>query len=193
MKIITASLLALGLTLGTSAAFAAGSGSGGGATTTPTTGTTTSPMQLHCKVGEVAVTVRKPGKAPVKACKKVKGEILPDSELFQQGRLLAKQGQYDWAITVLETVKDQNDPSVLNYLGYSNRKAGRLDLAITYYAKALAIDPNYVLAREYLGEGYVAAGKLDLAKVQLNEIANRAGTSSEEYIDLAKAINGASI
>ena len=57
---------------------------------------------------------------------------------------------------------NKNDPHVLNYLGYSNRKAGRLDVGLSYYQKALAIDPNFVLAREYLGEGYVAAGKLDL-------------------------------
>jgi tetratricopeptide (TPR) repeat protein len=192
MKLITASILTVGLAFGSSTVFAAGSNSGGGSKP-PATGTTTSPLQLNCKPGEVVVTMHIKGKPDKKVCKKAKAEILPDSELFQQGRLLAKQGQYDWAITVLAAVKDQNDPSVLNYLGYSNRKAGRLDVAITYYAKALAIDPNYVLAREYLGEGYVAAGKLDLAKLQLDEIANRAGTASEEYIDLAKAINGASI
>ena len=30
--------------------------------------------------------------------------------------------------------------------------------------QGLAIDPNYVLVREYLGEGYVAAGKVGLAR-----------------------------
>jgi hypothetical protein len=48
-----------------------------------------------------------------------------------------------------------------------------------------------VLAREYLGEGYVAAGKLDLAKVELNEIEKRCGTTCEEYQDLNKAIQTA--
>jgi hypothetical protein len=45
-----------------------------------------------------------------------------------------------------------------------------------------------VLAREYLGEGYVAAGRIDLAQIELNEIKKRAGVDSEEYKDLAKAI-----
>ena len=85
-------------------------------------------------------------------------------------------------------IQNQNDPRVLNYTGYSHRKAGRLEIGITYYTKALAIDPNFVLAREYLGEGYVAAGRKDLAQLQLNEIASRCGTACEEYKDLAAAI-----
>jgi tetratricopeptide (TPR) repeat protein len=80
---------------------------------------------------------------------------------------------------------------VLNYTGYSHRKAGRLDIGITYYRKALAINPNFVLAREYLGEGYVAAGRIDLARAELSEIATRCGTSCEEYADLARAIDAA--
>lgn len=192
MKLFTASILTLSVAM-SSIAYAAGSSSGGGTSTQPSTGTTTSPTQLHCGKGEVVKTMRKKGRRPYKVCSRVKADLLPDSELYQQGRLLAKQGEYEWAITVLSSVKDQNDPAVLNYLGYSNRKAGRLDIAITYYAKALAIDPNYVLAREYLGEGYVAAGRLDLAQIQLDEIGTRAGKDSEEYIDLARAMKGSTI
>jgi tetratricopeptide (TPR) repeat protein len=138
---------------------------------------------LHCKKGEVVKKVNK-----VKKCVKVESGILPDEDLYQQGRILAKAGQYDWALQVLAAIQNQNDPRVLNYTGYSNRKAGRLEIGITYYRKALAIDPNFVLAREYLGEGYVAAGRIDLAKLELNEIKTRAGTGSEEYQDLSKAI-----
>ena len=103
---------------------------------------------------------------------KAESGILPDEDLYQQGRALAKAGDYEWALQVLAAIQNQNDPRVLNYTGYSNRKAGRLEIGITYYRKALAIDPNFVLAREYLGEGYVAAGRIDLAKLELNEITN---------------------
>lgn len=195
MKIMTTSFLTLALAFGSSAAFAAGESSGGSTSTAkpPASGTMTSPMQLKCKKGEVVKTVQKKGQKDTKACVKAAAGIIPDNELYQQGRLLAKQGQYEWALTALNAVQDQTDPHVLNYLGYSNRKAGRLDIAITYYNKALAINPDFVLAREYLGEGYVAAGKLDLAKEQLAEIATRAGKDSEEYIDLNAAINGTAI
>jgi tetratricopeptide (TPR) repeat protein len=105
---------------------------------------------------------------------------------------LAKAGEYEWALQVLAAIENQNDPRVLNYTGYSNRKAGRVEIGITYYRKALAIDPNFVLAREYLGEGYVAAGRIDLAQIELGEIKARVGTGSEEYRDLAMAIATAS-
>lgn len=159
------------LALGT-AAFAAGSGGNN---------TSASPTNHQCKKGEVWDNTKS-------KCVKVQSGLLPDEELYQQGRALAKLGQYDWALDVLGAVQNKNDPRVLNYMGYSNRKAGRLDIGITYYQQALAIDPNFNLAREYLGEGYVAAGRNDLAKAELSEIANRCGTSCEEYKDLAEAI-----
>ena len=176
-KILFLSLSAFLVTASYSAAFAAG----GGSNNAPA-----KPV-LHCKKGEAVKKVKVSGKW-VKKCVKLDAGILSDEDLYQQGRQLAKAGEYDKALLVLATIKNQNDPRVLNYIGYSNRKAGRLEIGITYYRKALAIDPNFVLAREYLGEGYVAAGRIDLAQIELNEIKNRAGVDSEEYKDLSKAI-----
>ena len=174
-KLMYLSLAAFLMTSGSSMTFAAG---GGGEPAVPV---------KKCKKGEV---LKKVGN--VKKCVKVETGILPDEDLYQQGRVLAKAGEYEWALQVLAAIENQNDPRVLNYTGYSNRKAGRLEIGITYYRKALAIDPNFVLAREYLGEGYVAAGRVDLAQVELGEIKARAGASSTEYRDLAKAIATAS-
>lgn len=134
-----------------------------------------------CKKGEVWDKAKK-------KCVKTQSGILPDEDLYQQGRALAKAGQYDWAIEVLATVQNQRDPRVLNYTGYSHRKAGRLEIGITYYRQALVIDPGFNLAREYLGEGYIAAGRIDLAQAELAAIAQSCGTSCEEYKDLAEAI-----
>jgi tetratricopeptide (TPR) repeat protein len=164
-------------------AYAAGESSGSKPATAPN-------PKITCKKGEVIKMVKKSGKK-VATCVKASAGILPDDELYEQGRLLAKSGEYDWALEVLAAVENQNDPRVLNYTGYSNRKAGRLELGITYYNKALAIDPNFVLAREYLGEGYVAAGRIDLAQLQLTEIKVRCGEGCEEYKDLSKAIASA--
>ena len=171
-KLLYLSLAAFLMTSGGSMTFA---NPGGGGSSTP--------VVKKCKKGEVVKKVNN-----VKKCVKVDSGILPDDELYEQGRVLAKAGQYEWALQVLAAIENQNDPRVLNYTGYSNRKAGRLEIGITYYRKALAIDPNFVLAREYLGEGYVAAGRIDLAQIELSEIKNRAGINSEEYQDLSKAI-----
>ena len=170
-KLLYLSLAAFLMTSGSSMTFAASGGN------------PAEPVKKCKKKGEVPKKV-----GNIWKCVKVETGILPDEDLYQQGRILAKAGEYEWALQVLAAIENQNDPRVLNYTGYSNRKAGRLEIGITYYRKALAIDPNFVLAREYLGEGYVAAGRIDLAKLELNEIKTRAGTGSEEYQDLSKAI-----
>ena len=154
----------------TATALAAGEGGGN-----------SSPVTHNCKTGQVWNNARQ-------KCVKAQSGVLPDEELYQQGRALAKEGHYDWALEVLAVIQNQEDPRVLNYTGYSHRKAGRLDIGISYYQKALALNPNFNLAREYLGEGYVAAGRVDLAQAQLSEIAQRCGTTCEEYQDLAEAI-----
>ena len=187
MRIISTALLTLALTSG--AAFAAGETAPSTAAK-PETGTMTAPTQLQCKAGEVVKTIRKIGKKTAKKCVKATAGIIPDDELYGQGYLLAKTGHYDWALSAFNAMTNKQTPETLTMIGYSNRKAGRLEIAVSYYDQALALQPDYVKAREYLGEGYVAAGRIDLAKLQLSEIAKRACTTSEEYIDLSKAING---
>ena len=187
MKLIIATLLATTLTA--SFAFAAGgTGNAPAAVAAPPPPKVPTAMMAHCKKGEVAM--KKHGKMK---CVMAKAELVPDTELYTQGWQLAKAGEYDWAIEVLSAVKDQNNPDVLNMLGYSNRKAGRIELGISYYDKALTLKPDFVRAREYLGEGYVAAGKLDLAKVQLGEIQKICGTTCEEYQDLSKVIDASTL
>jgi tetratricopeptide (TPR) repeat protein len=155
-----------------------------GMTKTPTK---KSPKALKCKRSETSKRVIRKGKR-LRICVKLKAEILPDAELYQNARLLADDGEYEWALDHLRLMSNQNDAEVLNYTGYSNRKAGRLETGISYYHRALAINPNYVQAREYLGEAYVLAGRVDLAQVQLTEIANRCGVSCETYRALSAAI-----
>jgi tetratricopeptide (TPR) repeat protein len=173
---VAAPALAAGEGGGGSSGGSGGASSGGGGNASPAT--------KGCKSGQV-------WDKKTKKCVKAQSGLLPDEDLYQQGRALAKEARYDWAIEVLSTIQNQDDPRVLNYLGYSNRKAGRLDIGITYYSKALAIDPNFNLAREYLGEGYLAAGRVDLAMNQLSEIARSCGTACEEYKELSAAINAA--
>jgi len=123
-------------------------------------------------------------------CVKLETGALDNDDLYAQGWKLAKSGAYEKAIELL-SYADQDDPRVLNYLGFSHRKMGKLDKGIAYYQEALAIDPDFVLAREYLGEGYVSAGKLSLARAELDEIEKRCGQDCEEYQELAAVIESA--
>ncbi len=177
MTRLTMATLACLIGVGLSApAFAAGDGGG--------SSSDASPASQNCKKGEVWDKKKK-------KCVKKESGVLPDEDLYQQGRALARQGHYDWAIEVLALIQNRQDPRVLNYTGYSHRKAGRLEIGITYYRQALAIDPNFNLAREYLGEGYIAAGRVDLAMAELAAIEKSCGTGCEEYKDLSAAIAAA--
>ena len=123
-----------------------------------------------------------------KKCVKKTSELLTDDDLYWQARTHIEDGKYNVALDLLWRVKDQNQARVLNYIGYSTRKLGDVDEGITYYKKALSLDPNYNVAREYLGEGYLQKGDLGSAKQQLAEIATRCGTSCDEYKELAEEI-----
>ena len=111
-----------------------------------------------------------------------------DSDLYKAAREMAYAGQYENAIKVLKVARNQNDPRILNYLGYANRKAGRIELGMTYYRKALAIDGNYLLARSYMGQALVQEGDIEGARMQLVEIRDRGGRETYAYDALYNAI-----
>ncbi len=123
-----------------------------------------------------------------KKCMEQKSGLLSDEDLARAGRQLALDGDFHNAIKVLEMASNENDPAVLTYLGYSHRKLGNIDLGISLYKKALDIDPDNVRTREYLGEGYVSKGQLDLAWLELVEIEKRCGKTCVEYGALEKAM-----
>src|SRR5262245_35415571 len=90
-----------------------------------------------------------------KECVVPKKNSFNDDELYKAAREFAYAGQYENALTVLQLAKNQNDPRILNYLGYANRKAGRMDLGMSYYRKALNVDENFILARFYMGQALI--------------------------------------
>ena len=166
--LLASAVLATSLLIAPTQGFSLGGGSS--ASTTPT-----------CKRGFVYSKSKK-------KCIRKKSEVIPDSDLKNQGWKLAYAGKYNAAIELFELVANKSDPEALNGLGYSNRKLGRFNHGIAFYKHALTINPDYLLAREYLGEGYVAAGRITLAKMQLAQIKQRCGTSCKEYTTLAKVI-----
>lgn len=116
--------------------------------------------------------------------------LLDDETLTEAGRELALAGHYENALDALMAVRDKNDATVLTYIGYAKRKMGKVDEGISWYHKALAVDPGNLDTREYLGEGYVALGRIDLAEEQLARIEDMCGQTCEQYQALAGAIAG---
>ena len=51
--------------------------------------------------------------------------------------------------------KDKNNPDILNYLGFTLRKAGNFEEAEKFYIMGLQIKPDHKGINEYLGELYV--------------------------------------
>lgn len=105
-------------------------------------------------------------------------------EVFFAAYGLARAGQYAAARDVLR-LADQSDPRVLNYTGFVTRKLGDVDAALPYYQRALTIDPDYLLARAYLGEAYLQKGDPARALAELGEIERRCGRACAEYVELA--------
>ena len=176
IKTAMAALLATGL--GTGYAFAAGD----------TDASATEPKE--CPKGEVwdaeAKTLLGKGKCVAEADFKKKPKEEQQGMIYNYGRGMAKAEHYELAIAALKMAPDQDDPRVLNYLGYSNRKLGRLDVALGYYRAAVAKNPDYSLVREYLGEAYIQLGLLEKAREQLSEIERICGSKAcDEYGQLA--------
>jgi tetratricopeptide (TPR) repeat protein len=115
---------------------------------------------------------------------------LSDDALFEAARELAYDGQYENALRVLAVAANQNDPRILNYKGFANRKAGRMAEGMAYYEAALAIDPDYILARSYMGQALVSEGDFLGARDQLLEIEARGGRETWAFAALEQALLG---
>lgn len=169
-------------TMFSTAGFAAGESSSGDDAAPKATETT-----LKCKKTEVY-------DVKLKKCVELKksgmNELMDEDALYNTARELAYFDRPEDAITLLKQIANQNQPRVQNYLGFANRKAGRMEDAMMYYNVALSMDPDYVLARSYMGQGLLQQGDFGGAYAQLREIKERAGTTNRPYQMLAAAITG---
>ena len=123
-----------------------------------------------------------------KMCVNAQSGVIDDQSLTTYAYALAQEGRYEEALATLDLLRNPNTAEALNYRGYATRKLGRVDEGIGYYLQSVALDPEYTLVREYLGEAYVIKGDISNAKLQLTEIEKRCGTTCEPYQDLAEAI-----
>ena len=159
-----------------------GSGSTGGSAGSAGGSSSSSQKQIpNCKRAMVWNKIKR------KCVAQQQGE-LDDNSIFETGRDLALAGRYDEAITILTLAADKTDARILNMLGYSHRREGRVNVGIGYYHEAILNDPSYTPVREYLGEALLQIGDLAAAKAQLAEIEKRCGTTCSDYTDLLAQI-----
>jgi len=81
--------------------------------------------------------------------------------------------------------KDKKNPDVLNYLGFTLRKAGNFEEAETFYLVGLEIKPDHKGINEYLGELYIKTNRIELAKERLEVLK---GCKCEEFEELKELI-----
>lgn len=123
-----------------------------------------------------------------RACVGAADVAMPKAELFYAGYWLARSGQYREALAYL-TIADKSDPRVETYIGFAIRKLGDVEAAFAHYNRALELDPNYAVARAYMGEAFLAQDNMDGATAQLHEIESRCGTGCPEFVDLKSHID----
>lgn len=112
------------------------------------------------------------------------------SQAFVAAKAAVDAGDYEDAIrklTILVTDEPGN-ADAHNYLGYSNRKLGRMDQARNWYEKALDIDSRHLGANEYLGELYVQTGEMDKAAAQLDILDGLCFFGCPEFDQLKRSI-----
>jgi len=108
-------------------------------------------------------------------------------------RAKIKASDYAAALAELRDLAEETQQAdVYNLLGFTLRKTGDFKTSLTYYTKALELQPDHKAAREYLGELYVETGNMAKAKEQLAILAKLCPGGCEEREDLQKAISAKS-
>jgi Flp pilus assembly protein TadD len=96
---------------------------------------------------------------------------------------------YAGALTELRGLAEDNQQAdVYNLLGFTLRKTGDYKTSLTYYTKALELQPDHKAAREYLGELYVETGEIAKAEEQVATLKQLCPSGCDELEDLQKAI-----
>lgn len=108
-------------------------------------------------------------------CVRPKQSSLSPSQLGDAVRELAYAGRYEDAQGVLRALPDQKSDLALTYWGFTSRKLGDVDAGLAFYAEAIARNPDNILARSYLGQAHVEAGRMMAARTELKEIVARGG------------------
>ena len=114
----------------------------------------------------------------------------PKDSYYDQGVKAVKSANYKEAVKLFNKVvaTKPTDADAWNYLGFSNRKLKKFDLALSAYQKALAIDPKHRGANEYLGELYLKTGDPAKARERLKKLDDICTFGCEEFDDLKAAI-----
>ena len=111
-------------------------------------------------------------------------------DLYEEAEELIDDEDYAEAIPLLQqSIQEKGEyADALNLLGYANRKLGDKAKAMTYYTKALNLEPNHLGANEYMGELYLEMNDLAKAEERLAVLKTACG-DCDEFDDLEDEID----
>ena len=114
----------------------------------------------------------------------------PEDPDYATGKRAVEAKDWQAALDAFNKVvaKDPKNAGAYNYLGYTYRKSGKLDLAFKNYDEALRLDPRHRGAHEYVGEAYLMTDNLAKAEEHLKALDRICFFGCEEYRDLKKAV-----
>ena len=106
-------------------------------------------------------------------------------DLYKQAEDLIDDDEYAQAIPLLQkSIQEKGEyADALNLLGYANRKLGDKAKAMTYYTKALNLEPKHLGANEYMGELYLELNNLPKAEERLAVLKGACG-NCEQFEEL---------
>ncbi len=117
-------------------------------------------------------------------------EVSAQDPDYVTGRKALEAKNWPSAIRSFSSAEERNprNADIQNYLGYSYRKSGKLDLAFKHYNQALALNPRHRGAHEYIGEAYLIKGDLKSAQKHLGSLREICSLPCEELTNLEREI-----
>jgi len=97
-------------------------------------------------------------------------DIAKAGQELQKGKTKNAEKKFKSALSHARdaTTLDTTYHEAWNLVGYASRKLGDYPQSLDAYGHCLRIKPDYVPAREYLGEAYVELGRMKEAREQLS-------------------------
>jgi tetratricopeptide (TPR) repeat protein len=120
-------------------------------------------------------------------------EVAKAQKDLDKGNVKKARKRFDkamrWCETAVEYAPDYHE--AWNLVGFTARKLDDYEKSLAAYEQCLELKPNYVPAREYLGEALVEVGRLDDAREQLRWLERLAAKEGAEK--LAAMIDAAEV
>ena len=112
------------------------------------------------------------------------------SSAYMSAEKLINNKQFSDAIVKLNDAlaTDSKNADIYNYLGFSNRKLGKMEEAAFFYNKALEINPKHKGALEYQGEMYLTLNQIGKAEENLKKLDKICFLGCSEFDKLKKSI-----